>query len=644
MPTNSDILTANLACLRVSEPALADRIADASPAVMDWSASRSGPLCASVEHQGRALWLASRYDPDGEAQKLISKVDVSKHACVVVQGIGLGYHVLHLASRLHETQNVMIVYEPDVRLLRAVLERIDHTAWLSQANILLIDDRVDRAGMIGRTESFAGMLTQGTILVAHPPTRQLHGQAVQDFGAMMAEVLEYCRTNVATILVNASRTYWNLSVNLPHYAAGAGVDDLADSAKGYPAVCIGAGPSLAKNIDLLKDHDARSNVVVIAVQTMLKPLLAHGIKPDYVTALDYHEISKRFYEGLPDLPDVTLIAEPLVNPTVLDSYPGPIRMTSSGFLDVLLGDQARPRTSIRPGATVSHLSFYLAQHLGCDPIILLGMDLGFSDGLYYFPGTAIHDVWAPELGPFNTLEMMEWQRIVRHRSHLRKLEDANGRPIYSDEQMMTYLKQFERDFAEAPQQILDATEGGVPKEHVTCVTLAQALAQHAKQPVPALPKAELGLDKESLSVTAKLLRQRSAEVTELRRLSSKTAPMLRKMLASQRDQKKMDRLFKQLAPIQRRVDELSNTFALVNNLNAIGAFRRARTDRSIDNADLDPFERQRQQLERDIENLDWLIQACDELLSILRDALTRVETFRNAQADPTNKTLSTLAA
>ena len=54
------------------------------------------------------------------------------------------------------------------------------------------------------------------------------------------------------------------------------------------------------------------------------------------------------------------------------------------------------------------------------------MDLGFSDGLYYFPGTAIHDVWAPELGPFNTLEMMEWRRIVRHRNHLKKLDDIRG--------------------------------------------------------------------------------------------------------------------------------------------------------------------------------------------------------------------------
>src|SRR5690606_40495396 len=116
--------------------------------------------------------------------------------------------------------------------------------------------------------------------------------------------------------------------------------------------------------------------------------------------------------------------------------------------------------AIAQGATVAHLSFYLAQHLGCDPIVLIGQDLGFSDGLYYAPGTAIHQVWAAELSPFNTVEMMEWQRIVRHKGHLQRMTDVNGAPIFSDEQMLTYLKQIEKGFAAAKergQTVMDAT-------------------------------------------------------------------------------------------------------------------------------------------------------------------------------------------
>ena len=73
------------------------------------------------------------------------------------------------------------------------------------------------------------------------------------------------------------------------------------------------------------------------------------------------------------------------------------------------------RSAIPPGATVAHLSVSLAEFLGCATVVLVGQDLGFTDGLYYCPGTAVHRVWDAELSPWNTLEMMEWQRIARMR-------------------------------------------------------------------------------------------------------------------------------------------------------------------------------------------------------------------------------------
>ena len=75
------------------------------------------------------------------------------------------------------------------------------------------------------------------------------------------------------------------------------------AAAGFPAVCVGAGPSLSRNLALLANPETRRRLVVITAQTTLKPLLACGIRPDFVTALDYHHISTRFYEGLDELPD-----------------------------------------------------------------------------------------------------------------------------------------------------------------------------------------------------------------------------------------------------------------------------------------------------------------------------------------------------
>jgi len=634
MTESNPILQGNLTALAAGNPALAERLTGVAPAALTWADSKAGPLTATLAHGGKALNLASRFDPIAEAKAITSSVDPGKHGGVVMLGVALGYHVAHVASLIPKDA-LLIAYEPDLSLLRAVLEHIDHRAWLGQRNVLLIDDSVERGELVRRIDRYGAIMLQGTVVVSHPFTRQTHGAETQAFNKSIGEVLAYCRTNVATTLVNSSRTIANLMANLAHYAAGANTNELYGVARGFPAVCVGAGPSLAKNVDLLRDEKVRRNIVVITAQTTLKPLLDRGIRPDFVTALDYHEISKRFYEGLPQLDDVTLVAEPKANPSILDSFPGPIRVTANASLDRMLGDQASPMIPIPGGATVAHLSFYLAQHLGCDPIIMIGQDLGFSDGLYYCPGTAIHDVWAPELGAFNTLEMLEWQRIVRHRNHLTKLDDVHGKPIYSDEQMLTYLKQFERDFSQASQTVIDATEGGLPKQGTKRLTLAEALSQHATKPVPPLPRAKKGFDSDRIDDASESLRQRIAETEEIRQMARKSIPILRQMAEHQRDYERVEKLYDQLDRNRRRAEGFTTTFTLVNELNAIGCFRRARTDRAILNdAETDPFTKQQKQIERDIENLDWLIQSCDEGLRIFNAALTRVEQARRIRRSP----------
>jgi hypothetical protein len=634
MPSPNEILERNLAVLRRRDPDLAERIESADPAVMDWTASKAGPLTASIEHNGRPLWLASRYDPIKDASKLIGDIEHEKAACVAVLGMGLGYHVAALARDMGP-KGVLIVFEPDTGVWRAVLEKIDHRGWLARGELVLADNQTDRAALLNRIEKHAATVTQGTHLLTHPPCRQRHERSVRDFGQMVTEVLAFCRTNVATALVNAARTCRNLASNIDHYAAGAGTDELIDAAKGYPAVCVAAGPSLVKNVDLLRDKQVRSKIVLIAAQTALKPLLARGIKPDFVTALDYSHISSRFYEGLPPLPDVTLVAEPKAHRAILEGFPGPIRVPHSQFNDIMLGDMAVPRTPIRAGATVAHLSFYLAQHLGCDPIIFIGQDLGFSDGLYYAPGTAVHQVWSSELNPLNTIEMMEWRRIVRMKGHLRRAEDIHGRPIFTDEQMSTYLKQFERDFVNAKQTILDATEGGVSKQHTTTITLAEALKQHATRPVPHLPIPPAGLDLARLGELREVLRLRVRQVNDLRNTTQKTIPILKQMQEHQQDKARVDKLFTRLHKLQRHVEqELATTFNLVNALNTVGSFKRAKADRLIGLTIQDKHDRQGQQLERDIENLDWLTQACDEALSILDEAQQRVsDSYRKTERE-----------
>ena len=144
-----------------------------------------------------------------EAEKLNSQLDPTKHAAAVFLGMGLGYHVAKAAEELNDNRSLIIVFEPNLSLLKAVLSHVDHTAWLGRHNVLLADTTMDRSGLLGRIEGFGSIMTQGTQLITHPTTRQLDSTAIHEFGGLVTDALAFFRTNVATALVNSSRTVRN---------------------------------------------------------------------------------------------------------------------------------------------------------------------------------------------------------------------------------------------------------------------------------------------------------------------------------------------------------------------------------------------------------------------------------------------------
>lgn len=589
--------------------------------------------------------MCSKHRPRDEAQRLVESIDLVEHAVVVVMGFGMGYHVQELAERIGKA-GAIIVYEPDISVMRAVLEQVDHSQWIEKSNIIWCVNANDRGTLAGKLKGSESILAQGVKFLDHPVSRDRLGSRSGEFARMLSEFMDSTRTVLLTNLMRAADTARNLLLNIDHYVAGDGIAELKDVATDIPAVVVSAGPSLRRNMHLLQQPGIRDRVVIIAVQTVLKPLLEAGIKPHFVTALDYHEISRRFYEGLTerDVEGVTLVAEPKVHPAVLDIFPGTIRCCGASFLDDLLGDAQREMGSLPPGTTVAHLCMYLARHLGCNPIAMIGQDLGFTDGLYYGPGTAIDDVWSPELNSFNTIEMMQWQRIARHRSHLHKTVDAQGRPMYSDAQMMAYLQQFERDFSAYRAKgvrVIDATEGGVAKQHVEVMPLKQVLEEfaHREHALEACCREARGADADHVKAVCRRLAERRREIATLRELSRRTYRLIEKMIEDQNDQSKMSRHFAKLKKFQQRVAEHHEAFKILEYVNQLGSFNRRKADRKLHmQLELTELQRQRLELERDRENIAWIKDTADELI----DQLTRAEQLLgDEQSEPQQRTSAT---
>jgi hypothetical protein len=279
------------------------------------------------------------------------------------------------------------------------------------------------------------------------------------------------------------------------------------------------------------------------------------------------------------------------------------------------------------GATVAHLNYYLAKFLGCDNIILIGQDLGFTDGQYYASGASIHTVWSGELSEHRTLEMFEWERIARMKGVLRIKKDIHGRHIFTDEQMSAYIAQFESDFqennhSESGVRIINATEGGVNIAGTEVMTLAGALdACLGTHPVSIPQTKPLDLDDDQ-----RRQRVRSRIELVLRQLDSiersciRTIEIIKKAQEDIENPTHVDRCISQIHVIRDDVMASEPGFGFVNFINQKGGLERFKVDRQISLLkDLTQVQKQAKQLERDANNVRWIQESSVKSRSLCND-------------------------
>jgi hypothetical protein len=173
--------------------------------------------------------------------------------------------------------------------------------------------------------------------------------------------------------------------NLPDVARLPTTDALANALPKQPAVIVSAGPSLGKNVRLLRELGGRA--VIIAVAHAVGALRKEGVVPHFVACTDAQDLSWQFEGAGPDSFGALLLTA--------SSHPSLFRLSPRSFtfcgnadaekwMFLPLEDQKVPM--IVAGGSVSHTCFSVAAHLGCDPIILVGQDLAFEGGRYYAAG------------------------------------------------------------------------------------------------------------------------------------------------------------------------------------------------------------------------------------------------------------------
>ena len=168
-------------------------------------------------------------------------------------------------------------------------------------------------------------------------------------------------------------------VNLPQMIEGPKFAKLIGKHMGETAIVVSTGPSLTKQLPLLKK--IQDHVTIISVDASFPILEKHGIKPDYVTVLERVPETGKFFENnsLEFQKDVKFICVSIIHEAVKnairegDLY---LEMRPHGYTQFFgLDDFGYLGT----GMSAANLAHELAVILDYKNCILIGQDLAFGD-------------------------------------------------------------------------------------------------------------------------------------------------------------------------------------------------------------------------------------------------------------------------
>lgn len=407
--------------------------------------------------------------------------DIANHdifhsdTATVIVGMGLGRLAHKVLSNMRKGHRVIVV-EPIPGMIQAAMERLDFSQWIKTTELAFATNKVEVASMVSALDG--AIVVQGWLNLVEQYV--LFCEEYNEIMKYTTDILDQHRCGVGTVMGAGPVIAENDIKNLPYILLDRGVKDLKDMFQGKTAVSIATGPSLAKNIHLLMER--KDDVVIIAVAQALRLLLAYGIRPDFITTVDYGIVNFEHFSGLLHH-GIPLVALNRANDRILKYYRGPRFIVGTevpGYEETSHG-LIKDKGTLEQGGSVVHLSYQLAKHLGCKKVILLGHNLSYENGLSH-----VQQVDAGGEVDLDPVKGITW-KIQDPRSSLSGQEHNYGQVVYvpgffgdpipTNVGLSSFITTFE-SFFESDKDIIEvynATEGGARLIGAKSITLEAIL-------------------------------------------------------------------------------------------------------------------------------------------------------------------------
>jgi hypothetical protein len=473
---------------------LAKAISDLADNGIILETARSG----DITFRKAGVYFQSSYDPWKEAEAQAVEICAKRSDWIILFGLGCGYLLKTLVKRGKEK---IIIYEPSLEILKAVVQKVDLSAELSMEKVFVCNAQSDLVALVmNKTEGMDDLLSHQSM-----PYKQVFPKEILEATNKVMNAHIIHMVGIKTDI--NSRLDWveNYFANLPYFVKYPSVDILKGF-KDVPMVIVGAGPSLKKNAHLLKEIKGRA--VIVAAVTAYKPLLGYGVVPDIVIAAEKCDLPEYFTYDESDR-NIRLILADVANPRMFE------RETRNKFIffnphcdlghkfSRLFGATYLPSC----GGSVTTVAFDIGVMFGFSPVVFVGQDLAYGDDgrTHIAGGVYVDQKITVDRDSQNVVvneryidrNMKELSQVINQK--LLWVKGIDGRQIPSKFDWVTFHQWFENYISNAkamkiPARLINATEGGAYIEGMEHMTLREAIdnCMPAEADVEALmSKAEL---------------------------------------------------------------------------------------------------------------------------------------------------------
>lgn len=433
-------LKENLEVLRIKNPPLYqalsdcehnDRLVDSSKVQYDVELTSVGYYTMALTEHGVRKYLYSNRNPMAEARRYVKRVYRKSKEHYLLYGWGMGYHVKALLEQNPDVD--LLVYEPDLLLLYYSLSYGDWKTVLQAVHIVWEPE----------WKQFNSLMENRELILFRPEVSHIQQESIRIHMEHIASRKDSIDAHERIFYLNARENIRNCQFY---------VDDLKSAFKDKRIVIVAAGPSLDKNVELLKEKP--KDVVILAVGTVFKLLVKKGIAIDYVIISDtsiYHQI-----QGM-EKSEIPILILATADRRVGQSYQGAkYLICQSGYEMAAKYAENLGYICYDSGGSVATLALDLAIRMKAASIAFVGLDLAYYGKLAHATGTGKE-----------TYGGFEYSQV----------EGIHGELLNASQSFINFRTWMEHRIQreDATMEIIDATEGGAKKAGFRIMTLKEYL-------------------------------------------------------------------------------------------------------------------------------------------------------------------------